>query len=398
MPPRKNKNDERNKYMSNPTFIINDLMNQSSRTGEYMHDSLSDEILKDICKRITGSDIYDIQYVKKMNVGRLIMLKHENKTAFISLSLPIPKGRDSAVQTVAPAYNIYYQSNVDNKELYYYFLGTGAKFETPYLISAYRQMLTIGFVFLNPENITTIVSPYSSVDDLISSRKINTSKNKGNKASYITKATSKEIEIYGKTYGANKYAAAMLGFTAACLIKSTDYHITFYEIIEGDLKHLPKSCKKTLGLLGDVEIISTDIEFQRDKEQHTGNLRSPLYIAHLFDRIGPKKCALCSCEIQEIIQGAHIWPINVIKKQALTFDEKFSHAVSGDNGMWLCQNHHKLFDESIIRFSLDGSILYNTTNETNQKYLYKITDVESIPSNYLSPEFLSYLELRNKTT
>lgn len=65
MPPRKNKNDERNNYMSNPTFIINDLMNQSSRTGEYMHDSLSDEILKDICKRITGSDIYDIQYVKK---------------------------------------------------------------------------------------------------------------------------------------------------------------------------------------------------------------------------------------------------------------------------------------------------------------------------------------------
>ena len=88
-------------------------------------------------------------------------------------------------------------------------------------------MLTIGFKFLNPENLTTPISSYNSIDDLISSRKINTSKNTGNRASYITKSTSKDIEIYGKTYGANKYAAAMLGYTAACLIRSTDYNLTF---------------------------------------------------------------------------------------------------------------------------------------------------------------------------
>ena len=126
-------------------------------------------------------------------------------------------------------------------------------------------------------------------------------------------------------------------------------------------------------------------------------MRSPLYTVHLLDRIGPKKCALCSCEIQEIIQGAHIWPVSIIKKQALSYDEKFAHAVSGNNGMWLCQNHHKLFDESIIQFSLDGTILYNTTDQKNQRFLYKITDTEKIPSYYLSPKFLSYLELRNNS-
>ena len=72
--------------MNKPKFFINDLMNQSSRTGKYMHDSLSDDILKDICKRITGDDEYDVQYDKKQNVGRVIILKYSNKTATCTVS------------------------------------------------------------------------------------------------------------------------------------------------------------------------------------------------------------------------------------------------------------------------------------------------------------------------
>ena len=73
--------------MNKPKFFINDLMNQSSRTGKYMHDSLSDDILKDICKRITGDDEYDVQYDKKQNVGRGIILKYSNVYYLPSASL-----------------------------------------------------------------------------------------------------------------------------------------------------------------------------------------------------------------------------------------------------------------------------------------------------------------------
>ena len=73
--------------MNKPKFFINDLMNQSSRTGKYMHDSLSDDILKDICKRITGDDEYDVQYDKKQNVGRVIILKYSNVYYLPSASL-----------------------------------------------------------------------------------------------------------------------------------------------------------------------------------------------------------------------------------------------------------------------------------------------------------------------
>lgn len=382
--------------MKKTKFTVNDLMNKTTSTGKYMHDFLTKDVLKDICQKITGEDEYDVQFNKKRNIGRLITLEYDNQTAYISLSLTVPEGRNSAVQTAAPAYNIYYQSATPNKKLFYYFLGSGVKFETSYLISSYRQMLTIGFEFLNPQKLSQTIRPFYSIEDLIASRKISSDKNSGNNSSYILKASSKKIEIYGKTYGANKYAAAMLGFTAASLVQSEEQDITFYEIIEGNLKHMPKSCKKTLSLMGNVKIISTDIELERKESKTRENLRSPLYTVHLLDRLGNKRCALCNCEIQEIIQGAHIWPISSIKNQeTLSHDEKFAHAISGDNGVWLCQNHHKLFDENFINFDKDGTIKYNTDNEANLKFMYRITDEEKLPNIYLSENFLSYLELRN---
>lgn len=382
--------------MNKPKFIINNIMNQTTRTNEYMHVFLTDEILKDICHRITGQNDYIAEFIDARNVGRLITLEHNNHTYFISLSLRIPKGRNSAMQTAAPAFNIYYQSNLSNKSLYYYFLGSGSKFETPYFMTTYRQMETIGFKFLNSEILSTQIQPFTSIDDLIFSRKINSKKNSGNNSSYIIKNNSKEIEIYGKTYGANKYAAAMLGYTASVLAKSHDQHITFYEVIEKNLRRMPKSCAKTLKSMGNVTIVSTNIELDKHECQAKDNLRSPLYNVHLLDRVGGKQCALCHCEIQEIIQAAHIWPVSLIKKQPLSFDDKFSHAISGENGIWLCQNHHKLFDENIIRFDNHGKIRFNTTDEHSIEFLEKITEEYTLPKIYMSKGFIRYLELKNK--
>ena len=54
------------------------------------------------------------------------------------------------------------------------------------------------------------------------------------------------------------------------------------------------------------------------------------------------------CKIDRIIQAAHIYPVASIRKRDdLEFEEKFKLAVDADNGMWLCENHHKLFDSGI---------------------------------------------------
>lgn len=392
--------------MRKPHFIIKNNMNKSSVTNVYMRDILTDEILKDVCQRITNQAEFTVDFVdneyeddcisKSYNKGRLATFIYGNKNAFISFSEESAEGRNSAVQSVGTAFNIYYQSEAKNKELYYYFLGKGSKFETDYLLSAYRQMQTIGFKFLNPEVISTPISSFTSIEDLIFSRKITAGKNKSNNSSYVTKEKSKEIEVYGKTFGANKYDAAMLGFTASILAKAHNQHITLYEILEGDLKHMPKACAETLALMENVDIIPTNLEFDKNQFESNNSLRSPRYKVNLLDRIGIKHCPLCHCEIPEIIQGAHVWPVNLIKKQHLPFDEQFAHAISGNNGIWLCENHHKLFDENIIRFDNAGKIEIHASDNSEKSFILKITEEDSLPEIYHSDEFFHYLALRNK--
>ncbi len=392
--------------MDKPKFIIKNNMNKSSVTGVYMKDILKENVLKDVCQKITGTTEFTVDFVdneyeddclsKSFNKGRLATLVYDDNNAFISFSEETVEGRNSAVQSIGTAFNIFYQSTAHNKELYYYFLGKGPGFETAYLLSTYRQMQTIGFKFLNPEVLTSSINSFSSVEDLILSRKNTSGKNKGNNSSYITKEKSKEIEIYGKTYGANKYDAAMLTFTAAALADAHKQHITLYEIIEGNLEHMPKACAETLDLMGNVSVISTDIEFDKNQFENNTALRSPRYKVNLLDRVGIKHCPLCHCEIPEIIQGAHVWPISLIKKKPMTFDEQFKHAISGDNGIWLCENHHKLFDENIIRFNKSGELEICTSERDEKAFIMKITEENKLPDYYFSDQFFKYLDLRNK--
>lgn len=188
----------------------------------------------------------------------------------------------------------------------------------------------------------------------------------------------------------------MLGFTASTLAKSQNQHITLYEILEGNLEHMPKACAQTLELMENVDIVPTNLEFDKNQFETNNSLRSPRYKANLLDRVGIKHCPLCHCEIHEIIQGAHIWPVSLIKKQPLTFDEQFAHAISGDNGIWLCENHHKLFDENIIRFDNSGHLEINTTNRSERDFITKITEEDSLPEIYHSDNFFKYISLRNK--
>lgn len=391
--------------MSKPHFIIKNNMNKSSSTNIYMKDILTPSVLQDVCFRITGQREYDVDFVdnayeddclsKSYNKGRLATLTYEGKNAFISFSEVEIEGRDSAVQSIPTAFNIFFQSEAENKELYYYFLGSGTKFETDYLISFYRQMKTIGFTFLNPEVLAASINSFISIEDLIFSKRITAGKNTSNNSSYVTKEKSKEIEIYGKTYGANKYDATMLSFTSAILAKKNNQHITLYEILDGNLKHMPKSSLETLELMGNTDVMSTNLEFEKNQFETNNSLRSPRYKVNLLDRIGIKHCPLCHCEIPEIIQGAHIWPVSLIKKQPIPFDEQFAHAISGENGIWLCENHHKLFDENIIRFDNQGKLIIATSDSSERNFILKITEENTLPDYYYSNQFFKYLELRN---
>ena len=177
--------------------------------------------------------------------------------------------------------------------------------------------------------------------------------------------------------------------------------IKLYEILEGNLKELPESSLQVLGKMDAVNIIKTDLTFEKRifEESRDNQLRSPRYQYNLLAKLGEKHCALCGCTIPDIIQGAHIWPVASIRTaKSISIDNKVRYATDGDNGLWLCENHHKLFDRNIIAIMSDGHVKYNCNLSTAYiPYLHTLTENTQLPPIYLTKNFKHYVELRNRT-
>ena len=139
--------------------------------------------------------------------------------------------------------------------------------------------------------------------------------------------------------------------------------------------------------MGNIEIIKIDDEIERRELEENDSLRSPRFNAHLLDRLGERHCVLCNCGISEIIQGAHIWPVSQIKHMnTLSLDEKLSYATDDENGLWMCQNHHKMFDSNILLLSQTGEVSYKQDlSEDDKDYISSITTVSVLPQQLVTP-------------
>ena len=229
-------------------------------------------------------------------------------------------------------------------------------------------------------------------------RRINSGRNRSNNSSYITKGDKGQIEIYGKTYGANKYETSLMCYAAAELLRE-EQTIKLYEVLEGNLAELPSSSLKVIKQMGVIEVIPTDLTFEKSIFNKQDSLRSPRYTFNLLERLGRKHCFLCGCEIPELIQGAHIWPVADIKRERLlSYDEKLDCAIDGNNGLWLCENHHKLFDEHMITFSENGEVLIrNGIEKRHRVFIEKTTPHNILPGFILTEKFLEYLWRRERS-
>lgn len=148
--------------------------------------------------------------------------------------------------------------------------------------------------------------------------------------------------------------------------------------------------------MGNIEIIKIDDEIERRELEENDSLRSPRFNAHLLDRLGERHCVLCNCGISEIIQGAHIWPVSQIKHMnTLSLDEKLSYATDDENGLWMCQNHHKMFDSNILLLSQTGEVSYKQDlSEDDKDYISSITTVSVLPQQLVTPSYVNYIGLR----
>ncbi len=389
-----------------PHFIIKANLQKSKITGIYFSDHVTPEVLRDVCRRITGQTDFTHEYVdndyqdefleKSYNKGRMAVMQYEDAVSYISFSELKISGRNSSVQSVPTAYNMFFSNPYPEKRLYYYFLNVSGNAETDYQILIYRLMNTIGFQFLNASpDLLRRITAFHSVEDIIFNRRINAGRNRSNNSTFITRGNAGEIEIYGKTYGANKYETSLICYALAQLWQSGQ-SMKLYEVLEGDLKELPESSLKVIRHMGVIDIIPTDMTLEKRIYEKENSLRSPRYTYNLFNKLGNKHCALCNCQIPELIQGAHILPVAAIKKMhGLSLEQRLNLALDGDNGLWLCENHHKMFDEGMVSFDSSGRLLVeNDIDQRHKRFIDEITTNRKLPSEFLTDRFLWYLQQR----
>lgn len=141
---------------SEPKFIIKKNLQKSKNTGVYFSDLMTKDVLDEVCFKVTGRNEYSVDFVENdyqdeflpntYNKGRLALLHYQGVANYISFSELEVHGRNSSVQSVPTAFNMYYTNPYVNKRLFYYFLIVQAgNAETDYLIMMYRLMNTIGF-------------------------------------------------------------------------------------------------------------------------------------------------------------------------------------------------------------------------------------------------------------
>lgn len=395
-------------YREKPHFVIKKNLQKSKQKGIYFSDVVTPEILEDVCVRITNEKEFTYEYVdndysdefleQSYNKGRMAVLQYKDTVDFITFSEKEIGGRNSSVQSVPTAFNIYYSNPYPKKHLYYYFLNVMGNAETDYQILMYRLMHTVGCTFLNASDaLASKISAYNSVEDIMFNRRINAGRNKSNNSTYITKSGSLQIDVYGKTYGANKYETSMICY-ALSMLRRQKQTITLYEILEGDLKELPEASLNVIKAMGGIDVVPTDKTLEKKAFEENNSLRSPQYIYNLGVKLGKKHCAFCNCEIPSLIQGAHIWPVAEIKKNMLlSFDEKLAYATDGENGLWLCENHHKLFDDNLLRLNDKGELYYaNGIEKRHLVYLDEITKVKQLQEEIMTKQFEEYIWKRNK--
>ena len=75
------------------------------------------------------------------------------------------------------------------------------------------------------------------------------------------------------------------------------------------------------------------------------------------------KCCICGLSVLELLEAAHIKPYH---------DCTINERVSVNNGLLLCSNHHKLYDNGILKISKEYKIIVtdiDERNESNRKFI-----------------------------
>lgn len=386
------------------TFIIK--KDKFQVRGEAPQDMFNEQVLARLAMDLTGDSTYSVRWEPGHNEGQFAKLVTPLQTYYICLSKSDPgEGRNSYLQSSPTAFANFMNEIKNHRakgEFVVALRSRGRTYLTDYQKFVVRMLITIGvkIIDLTNYNLNRNIQPFSSIEDMIRTRQA--SKRANNNPTFFTDE-GENYHLYGKTFGANGKETALLCYA---MMKISTKPIRLFQILDNGESSLSGEdvqafalfanfyCTPSMDILDDTYEID-EFTSQAYPDTSTLKLRQPRFIYNLLEKTnGEKKCALCDCKISPLIQAAHIYSVADIKKNgSLTDNEKVRMATDGNNGMWLCMHHHKLFDSAILRISPHG-ISFVKTDEADSKYIEHSLKEQRLPTIYMNTESQKYFSMR----
>lgn len=167
------------------------------------------------------------------------------------------------------------------------------------------------------------------------------------------------------------------------------------------------------------ERIKADNTYLRCKEAN--EIRNqPLFRNNIRKKGIPTECVICGEDDANLLDAAHLWEVNQIKNSTEKevndfirvnslqeiinssseysrdfFYKKYYLVNSGDNGVWLCKNHHKQFDLNYYCFDSEyGKVILNFDNPVTALKFKEDLKKERLSEGIFTPLTKSFLYMR----
>lgn len=363
---------------------------------ERYKEELNVRIIRQVLSSLNLNESFEIQYIR--GNGRNLIIETDTYKHYVIVSRETADSRNAFLAQYISTVLSQYVEDLTTKQkiISIYLLDTSDRAKTDFIIDTYRIAKTLGINILNESELDlSIIQPYNSFRDWKNARNNRQQYNPANQSSYAMEDED-EYTVFGKLYGANGKESALLACQLAEIAKKENKKLNFVQVKEHGTETISGTDKKLLECYGvNVSEGAIVLKDKQIKDRSTCRKQDEFKF-NLLEKYGNKKCYLCDCDIESNIIASHIHRITDIDNSNISDDEKRKQAVDGNNGLWLCANHDKMFEYGIITFNKNGDLKISPTLKENQKkYIKYITQVFKIQDNHLTCEFLHYLMIHN---
>lgn len=364
---------------------------------ERYKEELNVRIIKQVLSSLNLNESFEIQYIR--GDGRNLIIETDTYKHYVIVSREIADSRNAFLaQYISTVLSQYVEDlTTKQKKISIYLLDTSDRAKTDFIIDTYRVAKTLGINILNESELgLSTIQPYNSFRDWKNARSNRQQYNPANQSSYAMEDED-EYTVFGKLYGANGKESALLACQLAEIAKKENKKLNFVQVKEHGTEAISITDKKLLEYYG-VNVSGGAIVLKDKQTRDRSTCRKQdEFKFNLLEKYGNKKCYLCGCDIESNIIASHIHRITDIDNSKIPDAEKRRQAVDGNNGLWLCANHDKMFEYGVITFNINGELVINSTLKENQvEFIKYITQVLKIQDIHLTNEFLQYLMIHNK--